>query len=72
MRARARCTIKSFSARLERWRRGRATPALSLAQAKMSGGEKGGDLLDDGINEFFLILHMRLLKDGQCLGNGGG
>jgi hypothetical protein len=51
----------SFSGCLERRRSGRLTPGSSLAQPKISGGKKGADILDYGIN-FFLMLHVRLLK----------
>ena len=62
MRAGARRTIKSFSGRLERWRSGGFAQGSRLAQAKIAGGEKGGDLLDDGIKRVFSELHVHLLK----------
>ncbi len=62
MRAVAWRTIKSFSGRLDRWRRGGFAQCSRLAQAKIAGGEKGGDLLDDGSKRVFSELHVHLLK----------
>ena len=62
MRAGARRAIKSFSGRLERWRSGGFAQGSRLAQAKIAGGQKGCDLLDDGSKRVFSELHVHLLK----------
>jgi hypothetical protein len=44
-----------------------------LPQAKIGGGEKGGDLLDNGLKRVFSALHMHLLKrEVDTLGDSRG
>src|ERR1700689_4036660 len=72
MRASARRTIRWLSGGLERWRSGGFAQGSRLAQAKIAGGEKSGDLLDDGNKRVFSELHVHLLKTGgRCLGYWG-
>jgi hypothetical protein len=58
---------------LDRWRSGGFAKGSRIAQAKIAGGEEGGDLLDDGNERVFSELHVHLLKTGgRCLGYWGG
>jgi hypothetical protein len=57
---------------LERWRSGGFAQGSRLAQAKIAGGEKGGDLLDDGSKRVFSELHVNLLKREADVSAVGG
>jgi len=75
MRAGARRAIKGFSGCLEcwSWRSGGLAQSSRLPQAKIGGGEKGGDLLDNGLKRVFSALHMHLLKrEVDTLGDSRG